>query len=108
MHGELDDLPRSGVENVRGIGVHERRVVHEAVLRDDLRRAPPRLPAGAAEALDVSAETLEGGERALEVGALLLLRLGERRIVRVGVMPDLMPRREDRLDGSGVPVCGPA
>ena len=56
VHRQLDDLPRAGVEHVRLVGVHQRRVVGEPVLGDELRRAPARLPARAAEALRLDAD----------------------------------------------------
>ena len=68
------------------------------MLGDDLRGAPARLPARAAEALHVGAGLLQRRERALEVGALLLFGLARRREVRVRVVPDLVARCEDRLD----------
>ena len=105
---ELDDLSRTGVEDVRRVGIHERRVVREAVLSDDLRRAPRGLPARAAVAIHFGAERAQRCERAIEVGALVVLRLRKRRVVGVRVVCDLVPRREDRVDGLRVPVGRPA
>jgi len=71
------------------------------VLGDDAGRAPAGLPARAAEALDLRPEASQRGERALEVAALLFLGLRERREVRVRMVADLVPGREDRVDRAG-------
>jgi hypothetical protein len=63
---------------------------------------------GAAKALRLDADARERLERALEVGALLLFRLGERRVMGIGVVADLMAGGEDLLDGLGIAVGRPA
>jgi hypothetical protein len=108
VHRQLDDLPRSRVEDIGLVVVHQRRVVGEAVVRDDLRRPPARLPARAAESLDLGAARPQRRERALEVGTLLVLGLREGREVRVRVVPDLVPCREDRLDRRRIAIRRPA
>jgi hypothetical protein len=71
-------------------------------------RQPGSLRGLGAEALDLRAEPAQRGEGALEVRALLLGRLRERRVVRVRVVPDLVARLEDRLDRPRVALRRPA
>ena len=78
------------------------------MLGDELRGTPAGLPARAAEADGLNAERAQRRQRALEVGALLVFRLRERREMCVRVVRDLVTGRDDRLDGPGIAVGRPA
>jgi hypothetical protein len=71
---ELDDRAGLGLERVRTVVVHQAGVVEQAVLGDERRRAPGRLPHRRPVAARLDAEAVERRERPLEVLPLLVLR----------------------------------
>src|SRR5204862_2439181 len=101
VDGELDDVARARLEQIRGVRVHEAGVVGEAVFGDERRRAPCRLPTRTAKALRLDAEARERLERAFEVRARGGFVLVERAEGRVRAVPDLMSGGEDLRDRGG-------
>jgi hypothetical protein len=103
---QLGDRACLRLEEVGPVVVHQGRVVGETVLGDEPRRPPGRLPHGGAVTARPNADTLERGERPLEVLALLVLGEVDRAHVVVRVVADLMAGGRDPLDRLGVAVDG--
>ena len=99
--GQLHQRPRRRLEHVWLVVVHERRVVVEAVLGEEVERARARLPARRAVALRPEAEAVERRQAGFEIAALLRFVHAQRAQVAVAVVADLVPGSQDPLDGLG-------
>ena len=109
MHGQLDQHSGGGLEPVRDVVVHQRRVVREARSCKQLRRARVQLPERCAiPARPRSGQRLEHLRAALDDRTLLRLAQRVRRLVEVVVPADLVPRGDDRAYRVGIPPRGEA